>query len=243
MGYLYRIRFPNGKAYIGITIGSSAERLRSHAKQAHRGSVFLVHLAMRKYAGQYSSETLIISDDWKYLCELERRAIVVYGTKNPNGHNLTDGGEGVTGCSWVLSQETKDKMRAKAIGNSNSLGFKHSVETLAKRSAAAKNQSAESMAKRSITIKKSWETRSRIQPAAAIAKRIVTNAAKQKNALSTTSANTSGFRGVCFHAPTGKWQASIRVNTKRYYLGIYTTPMSAYEAYVEAKRNLLGATI
>jgi hypothetical protein len=43
--------------------------------------------------------------------------------------------------------------------------------------------------------------------------------------------NTSGFRGVNKHRPTGKWHARIKVNMTRYHLGEYSTPELAAGAY------------
>jgi hypothetical protein len=57
------------------------------------------------------------------------------------------------------------------------------------------------------------------------------NLAKFKN-------NTSGFTGVSFHKPTGKWQALIQINGKKYHLGLYDTPEEAHDAYLKAKSEL-----
>jgi len=49
--------------------------------------------------------------------------------------------------------------------------------------------------------------------------------------------NTSGYKGVSFHKKTKKWQASIRINNKQNYLGLFKTPLDAYEVYCkEAKK-------
>jgi len=48
--------------------------------------------------------------------------------------------------------------------------------------------------------------------------------------------NRSGYLGV---SPNGKrWNAMIRVNKKRHYLGTFDTPSEAYEAYITAKRRM-----
>ena len=43
--------------------------------------------------------------------------------------------------------------------------------------------------------------------------------------------NTSGYKGVSFHKLTGRYQASIRINYKRVYLGLFDTPELAAVAY------------
>jgi hypothetical protein len=48
--------------------------------------------------------------------------------------------------------------------------------------------------------------------------------------------NTTGYKGVSFHR--GKWQASIRVNGILEYLGRFTTPEKASEAYQKRLKEL-----
>lgn len=50
------------------------------------------------------------------------------------------------------------------------------------------------------------------------------------------SNNTSGFKGVCWHKQTQKWQAII--NHK--HIGYFKTAEKAYEAYVKAAQELHG---
>ena len=50
--------------------------------------------------------------------------------------------------------------------------------------------------------------------------------------------NTSGFKGVSRHCE--KWQAHIKVDGKKFYLGVYLTPEAAAFAYDEAARKYHG---
>lgn len=50
--------------------------------------------------------------------------------------------------------------------------------------------------------------------------------------------NTSGYRGVSYHAERGRWMASIAFNRKRKWLGSFATAEEANEAYLKAKREL-----
>lgn len=52
--------------------------------------------------------------------------------------------------------------------------------------------------------------------------------------------NKSGFKGVSFHRPTGKWIAQITGNKTGRYLGLYLTKEAAYEAYCAAAATLHG---
>ena len=147
MGALYRINFPNGKGYIGITVKTSQERFQEHCRDARRKSRRgqVVHSAIRAY-GEHalSVTTLVICDDWGALCEMEKRAIIAYRTKTPNGYNLTDGGEGIVG--QLFPQEYRSKLslanvgNKNAIGNKNRLGKPHDAEVIARMSEMRKGR-------------------------------------------------------------------------------------------------------
>jgi hypothetical protein len=119
MGCLYRITMPGPRVYLGITTKTASERFGVHQYHARKGSRSLLHLSITKHGASAALvETLVVADDWKYLCDLERRAIAAFGTRAPNGLNLTDGGDGAS------------------AGSAHHAGFKHSPETKAKMSAA-----------------------------------------------------------------------------------------------------------
>ena len=52
--------------------------------------------------------------------------------------------------------------------------------------------------------------------------------------------NTSGFKGVCWHQRSRKWQARIRVNGKLVYLGYHDDKIDAARAYNEAAIKYFG---
>jgi hypothetical protein len=51
--------------------------------------------------------------------------------------------------------------------------------------------------------------------------------------------NTSGYKGVTFHAASGLWKASLVVQGKTHSLRYHKTPELAYAARVAAERRLL----
>lgn len=58
------------------------------------------------------------------------------------------------------------------------------------------------------------------------------------NTIQTVNARdlwTSGFTGVCWHAPTQKWHAQICVDNRVIYLGLFENFEDAVEARKEAK--------
>jgi hypothetical protein len=52
--------------------------------------------------------------------------------------------------------------------------------------------------------------------------------------------NSSGFKGVYLEACSGKWRAEIVKNHKTTYLGRFTTPEGAHDAYCKASHELHG---
>lgn len=46
--------------------------------------------------------------------------------------------------------------------------------------------------------------------------------------------NTSGFKGVSWHAQRGRWRASIRANGRQVHLGLFDDPAAAARAYDSA---------
>lgn len=53
-------------------------------------------------------------------------------------------------------------------------------------------------------------------------------------------ANTSGFRGINYVKPTGKWRATIGHRGKYIFLGGFETKERAVQAYKDASRRLYG---
>lgn len=56
-----------------------------------------------------------------------------------------------------------------------------------------------------------------------------------------TDANSSGHKGVNWHAKTQKWRASIKVNRRPIHLGMFSTLEEAAQAYRDAAVKHFGA--
>lgn len=52
--------------------------------------------------------------------------------------------------------------------------------------------------------------------------------------------NSTGYRGVSYHAKIKRWVAEISAGNKRQYIGCFTEPETAYAAYCEAAKALHG---
>ena len=109
-GYIYKIQFPNGKNYIGLTT-SLERRTKQHKKCAKNGDIKLIYKALRKYDMVDSFELVEIDTaiTLEELCEKEIRYILEYNSYYGDGYgyNMTRGGEGVNG--YVFTEEDKLK--------------------------------------------------------------------------------------------------------------------------------------
>lgn len=64
-------------------------------------------------------------------------------------------------------------------------------------------------------------------------------ATKAQNQINTADrANSTGFKGVHFRAKNNRWVATIRIDGKRKYLGMFETPELAGAAYTEAAKQV-----
>ena len=69
--------------------------------------------------------------------------------------------------------------------------------------------------------------------------RIVSRSQNGMNRCSQSN-NTSGYKGVSFYKPTGKWRAKIMRQGRTKYLGYFPTAEAAASAYDLAAKNLHG---
>jgi len=145
MSELYQLTFPNGKSYIGVTEKTARERFRTHVHQRQTRR-YAVYAAIRHYgAASVRVRTLVIGKI-DYLMELERQAIEAFGTKAPNGYNLTDGGEVPRG----LTAESLAKMSAVHKGKAHHC-VPHSAEAKARMSASHKGRPKTDQHRRNIS--------------------------------------------------------------------------------------------
>tara|TARA_B100001057_G_C22754680_1_gene913210 strand:- start:15 stop:1073 length:1059 start_codon:yes stop_codon:yes gene_type:complete len=109
-GYIYKIEFPNGKVYIGLTTTSLEHRKAQHKSKAKKCRRYLYN-ALRKYNMVDTLELIKIdtADTKEELCEKEMRYIQMYRSlEREYGYNRTLGGDGVSG--YVFTEEDRKKM-------------------------------------------------------------------------------------------------------------------------------------
>ena len=100
-GYIYKISFPNGKCYIGLTNRTIEKRRKEHYYHAKAGDTRCLYNAIRKY-DMIDIFQLIEIDTAETLQELYEKEIAHIEIHNShynrgNGYNMTDGGEGISG--------------------------------------------------------------------------------------------------------------------------------------------------
>lgn len=128
MGILYRLTFPNGKVYIGITTESLGRRVQRHIAYARSNRPYALSAAIRKYGEEsFAAEVIGMANAWGELVKLEIDAIREHGSLCPNGYNMTAGGEGslhVTPTeekrakiSQTLSGRKLSEAHRKAVGD------------------------------------------------------------------------------------------------------------------------------
>jgi group I intron endonuclease len=122
----------NNKIYIGLTTEKSvAERCRkrnAEAKYRDDRKSYILN-AIRKHGEKsFVSEIIDTAESLEELKEKEIYYISFYKARDRSiGYNLTDGGEGNLGLK--MSEETKDKIRQKALGRkwTKESKLKHSI--------------------------------------------------------------------------------------------------------------------
>ena len=122
-GYIYKIKFPNGKHYIGLTSTSLEQRTKEHKTCAKNGDTRCVYNALRKYNMVDTFELIEIdtADTLEELCEKEIGYIIEYNSyyMNEKGYNMTYGGEGTNGYIFTEEDNKKNSERMKKYYEDN----------------------------------------------------------------------------------------------------------------------------
>ncbi len=213
MGALYQISFPNGKSYIGITKKTAIERFNTHRYQAKGRRPHAIYNALREHGRENATLTTLAIADYDYLQMIEPKAIAAFGTKAPNGYNMTDGGEGTANPT----AETRAKIGAAHKGKAFHT-MPHSAETRAmmsiNRKGKKKNLSPEQREKKAALMRGNTFGVGRKQGVIEKERRAISQMGVFKGA-------TSGYVGVSFHKESKKWRAHITVRRQFIDLGSY----------------------
>lgn len=118
---VYMHTTPSGKRYIGITNRPLSYRWRGG--EGYATQVF--YRAVKKYGWENITHDIVATGLTKEeACNKEIELIALYDTTNPEcGYNMTGGGE-----NYRMTDEVKQKIAQRLIGNTNSLGVVFSEE-------------------------------------------------------------------------------------------------------------------
>lgn len=99
MALMYKIEFPDGKLYIGVTKFALHRRVRNHASTARNGDNRPVSQAIRRFGLESCKASVLCFDDKPALVELERPMIERLGCAFPAGYNAYVGSTPTSACS------------------------------------------------------------------------------------------------------------------------------------------------
>lgn len=114
MGFIYKIENSiNNKIYIGLTKKARpSDRFSQHrylARHLKENDKSLLHKAMAKYGVDNFTFTVIEEVENELMPIREQYWIQEYNSQQPNGYNITEGGEGTPGFSRPQAQEERKK--------------------------------------------------------------------------------------------------------------------------------------
>jgi group I intron endonuclease len=133
IGYIYKITNPSGRIYIGKTININA-RISAYTNcKKSISQQKIIYNSILKYGWKSHSFEIIESTSIDLLNDLEKEYIKRYNSyhyTNPDGMNLTLGGDGAFGRKD--SEDTKRKRADKHIGSKRSENTKKIMSELKK---------------------------------------------------------------------------------------------------------------
>ena len=134
--FIYKIVFPNGKHYIGLSTRTLDERKKEHRNNTRVDKPKkIVHKALKRFEMMETLELILIDDSAKSIDELyekEKFYIQQYNSyyKNKKGYNQTLGGEGNHG--YVFTKAVRKKMSQKAIEQFSKAGAREQMSEIIK---------------------------------------------------------------------------------------------------------------
>lgn len=167
---------PTGKCYVGQTVMTVAERMRSHrskAKNAKKCNEMAVTAAIRKHGwGEFDYAILEQCNDQDELNDTERYWINHYDSLAPNGYNIQAGG-----TLGVDAAAARERRRQSAIGRALSDETKRKISE-ANKGKVVSDEAKAKMAAAKIGSSRSDETKEKIR--VAFTGRAITDEAKAK---------------------------------------------------------------
>lgn len=157
--YVYTITFPSGSVYVGKS-NAPERRWRHHKRDVAKGSKLAIHNALRKYPDVAVFEVVFSALDETAAFWAETLLVAEARTRGVC-LNLTDGGEGVSGLTQVLSTFQKQCVSASNRRRKGEKRPERTQESRKKNAVAAKARtlSLETRAKIAAAGKAKWAER------------------------------------------------------------------------------------
>lgn len=124
-GVAYKLTFPNGKVYVGITRETLKRRVQRHISYARAGKCFALSAAIRKHGEDSFVAEVVGYGTWDELKEIEIRLIAEYRAQGVGGYNMTGGGDGSLGVP--VSDVVREKIAASLKGRTLSAEHRRRV--------------------------------------------------------------------------------------------------------------------
>lgn len=142
--FLYVLKFPNGKEYVGIS-NNVERRWKKHCSKARSAPKFPVHLAIRKFGSEKVIVEILAVGCMRDVAQKEIETIANRATLCPNGYNLALGGNLSPMRSKVIAAKVSASKRgvftpAMRTAAENQRGCKRSEEVCKKLSISHKGQ-------------------------------------------------------------------------------------------------------
>jgi hypothetical protein len=113
--YLYSITNKvNGKLYVGIA-KNPRRRFASHGCKAHL-SKMAIGRAINKYGRDSFELKILLNASREYCAEMEKKAIVAFGSLIPAGYNISQGGEGASLPAALYTEARREHLRKLFTG-------------------------------------------------------------------------------------------------------------------------------
>jgi group I intron endonuclease len=130
-GCIYKIVSPTGRVYIGKTVDFTARM--GNYRNGNTKQQKIVHASIQRYGWENHQVEILAESSIEQLADLEIKYIKEYSTyvyENPNGMNLTLGGDGSLGRRD--SDEVKTRRSAKHLGTKRSFQTRKLMSELKK---------------------------------------------------------------------------------------------------------------
>ena len=248
---IYKITSPTGKIYIGQSIDIK-RRWVYHRCLSNNYHINILYRSFIKYGVDNHNFEILEECDSKLLNERERFYIEKYDTfQTSNGMNLTRGGNSNVEFSkstiqkmslakkgkkivhligYTHSDETKELLRQKSIGNKNWLGKHHSEETKEKLRIISTGKKLSDETKNKIGEKsKGNKYRLGFKYSEDEKKEI----ARRNTGIKNNVPRTSIYYGVSFSKTKNRWRSVIKIDKKQKHIGTFMTEIEAAKAYDE----------